>query len=218
MVYGIDKFKEYFADYTGQYVFIGGTACAILLDEMGVEFRATKDLDVVLIIEEIDGAFGERFWSFIEEGQYVHKQKSSGKNQFYRFTHPETQSFPAMIELFSREPDGLKLSVPSDITPIPVDESVASLSAILLDNDYYQLLMEGKTIIDGYSVLELEYVMLFKMRAWLDLTARKNDGETIDSKDIKKHKNDILRLMMYVMPDKRIEIPKDIYIVISKTS
>ncbi|MCT4634496.1 MAG: hypothetical protein N4A76_17425 [Firmicutes bacterium] len=73
MVYGIDKFKEYFADYTGQYVFIGGTACAILLDEMGAEFRATKDLDMVLIIEEIDGEFGERFWSFIEDGKYEHR-------------------------------------------------------------------------------------------------------------------------------------------------
>ncbi|MCT4634495.1 MAG: hypothetical protein N4A76_17420 [Firmicutes bacterium] len=116
-----------------------------------------------------------------------------------------------MIELFSREPDGLKLSVPSDITPIPIGESIASLSAILLDDDYYQLLLQGKTVIDDYSVLELEYVLIFKMRAWLDLTARKSNGETIDSRDIKKHKNDILRLMMYVMPDKRIETPINIY-------
>ena len=54
MVYGIEKFKEYFSNYTGQYVFIGGTACDILLDEIGVSFRATKDLDMVLIIEVLD--------------------------------------------------------------------------------------------------------------------------------------------------------------------
>lgn len=35
MVYGIKKFKEYFANYTGQYVFIGGTACDILLETIG---------------------------------------------------------------------------------------------------------------------------------------------------------------------------------------
>ena len=65
MVYGIEKFKEYFIDYSGQYVFIGGTACVILLDEIGVSFRATKDLDMVLIIEALDESFGLKFWEFI---------------------------------------------------------------------------------------------------------------------------------------------------------
>lgn len=48
MVYGLEKFKEYFGDYSNQYVFIGGTACDILMDELGASFRATKDLDMVL--------------------------------------------------------------------------------------------------------------------------------------------------------------------------
>lgn len=68
MVYGIDKFKEYFADYAGQYVFIGGTACYILLNDIGSSFRATKDLDMVLLIEAIDENFGITFWKFIEDG------------------------------------------------------------------------------------------------------------------------------------------------------
>jgi len=29
MVNGLDKFKEYFEDYTNKYIFIGGTACNI---------------------------------------------------------------------------------------------------------------------------------------------------------------------------------------------
>lgn len=44
------------------------------------------------------------------------------------------------------------------------------------------------------SVLNLENLILFKMKAWLDLNERKNKGEKIDSKDIKKHKNDVIRL------------------------
>ena len=31
MVHGLEKFREYFGDLTNQYVFIGGTACDILL-------------------------------------------------------------------------------------------------------------------------------------------------------------------------------------------
>jgi len=68
MVYGIEKFKEYFRDYSGQYIFIGGTACSILLYDIGASFRATKDLDIVLLIEAIDENFGLVFWKFIEDG------------------------------------------------------------------------------------------------------------------------------------------------------
>lgn len=32
------------------------------------------------------------------------------------------------------------------------------------------------------------------MKAWLDLSERKAAGEDIDSKNIKKHKNDVFRL------------------------
>lgn len=102
MVYGIDKFKEYFADYAGQYVFIGGTACYILLNDIGSSFRATKDLDMVLLIEAIDENFGITFWKFIEDGGYVHKQKNTGEDQFYRFFNPTKAGFPFMIELFSQ--------------------------------------------------------------------------------------------------------------------
>lgn len=30
MVIGIDKFREYFKDYAGNYIIIGGTACDII--------------------------------------------------------------------------------------------------------------------------------------------------------------------------------------------
>ena len=54
MVHGIDRFREYFQDYAGQNIFIGGTACDIILGQKDVEFRATKDLDMVLIIEAVN--------------------------------------------------------------------------------------------------------------------------------------------------------------------
>ena len=49
MVKGIDRFKAYFRDYTDQYVLIGGAACDISFGSNNAEFRATRDLDVVLI-------------------------------------------------------------------------------------------------------------------------------------------------------------------------
>lgn len=206
MVYGIEKFKEYFSDYTGQYVFIGGTACSILLEEIGTDFRATKDLDIVLIIEALHGDFISTFWRFIEDGGYAHKEQSSGKEQFYRFTKPSKPGFPTMIELFSRKPEGLMLRDQTQLTPIPTEDNIASLSAILLNDEYYDLLIKGKAVVDGYSVLGIEYIILFKIRAWLDLMEHRTSGELVDSRDLNKHKNDIFRLMINVSPAIRIHL------------
>ena len=54
MVTGIDSFKEWFKGSEEQYAIIGGTACDILMTEEGLDFRATKDIDLVLIIEALD--------------------------------------------------------------------------------------------------------------------------------------------------------------------
>lgn len=210
MVQGIEKFKKYFSEFTGQYVFISGTACEIILDDMGSSFRATKDLDIVLIIEAFDESFSDTFWKFIQDGGYVHQQKSLGKEQFYRFTKPQRSGFLAMIELFSRRPENISLHFDSVLTPIHVSDEVASLLAVLLNDAYYELLINGKKVVNGYSVLEIEYIVLFKIRAWLDLSKRKESGESVDSKDVNKHKNDIFRLLANVSPTSNIQLNEEV--------
>ena len=210
MVHGLEKFKEYFCDHTSQYVFIGGTACDILMDELGASFRATKDLDIVLIIEVLDASFGETFWRFIEDGGYDHREKETDKNQFYRFSNPKDKTFPKMVELFSKLPNEFDLAFDTGLTPIHIDESIVSLSAILLNADYYDLLAKGKRIVNGFSIIDLETVILFKIKAWLDMKERKEAGESVDTNNIRKHKNDVFRLLANVSPTSRIESSRDI--------
>lgn len=205
MVRGIEKFKEYFGNYTGQYALIGGVACDILLGNLGEDFRATKDLDIVLLIEALNDNFIKTFISFVEAGGYEHIDRGTGENQFFRFSKPKDSLFPHMIELFSKKP-GYLGEMLTRLGPIHISDDVMSLSAILLDDEYYELLKTGVRIIDEVSVLDLEYIILFKMKAWLDLSNRKEEGEKIDSKDIKKHKNDVFRLVANVDKNVRIAI------------
>ena len=58
--------------------------------------------------------------------------------QFYRFSHPMSNRYPAMIELFTRKLDAIQLPDDAVLTPLPMDEDISSLSAILLDDDYYE--------------------------------------------------------------------------------
>ena len=82
-----------------------------------------------------------------------------------------------------------------------------------LSEDYYELLKGGQLIIDGVPVLSPLCLIVFKAKAWLDLTERRLCGEHIDSKNIKKHKNDVFRLAQLVSPNTRMilsdEIKKD---------
>ncbi len=169
---------------------------------------------MVLIIEALDPSFGETFWKFIQDGGYEHREKSTGDNQFYRFSDPSDASFPKMIELFSKQPSKLELKFDTGLTPIHIDESIVSLSALLLNGVYYDILVKGKRMVDGYSLIEIETVILFKIKAWLDMKERKVDGEQVDMKNIKKHKNDVFRLLANVSPSSRIqaveEIQKDV--------
>ena len=211
MVTGLDGFKQWFKGNEEQYAIIGGTACAILMTEEGLDFRATKDIDLVLIIEAVDANFGKKFWEYVKQAGYEHRSKSSGLPQFYRFSHPISNKYPAMIELFTRKPNVIQLPEDTVLTPLPMDEDISSLSAILLDDEYYEFLKQGKIIVDGVAVLDAAYLIPFKAKAWMDLTARKAAGEHVDGKNIKKHKNDVFRLTELIDPTVKIAAPQRVY-------
>ncbi|MCL2628875.1 MAG: hypothetical protein FWD44_09315, partial [Oscillospiraceae bacterium] len=128
----VNSFREWFHGYEDNYLIIGGTACSLLLSKQGESFRATKDVDVVLILEILNADFGKRFWEYIVEAGYKHCNKSTGKPQYFRFYEPKSNMYPEMIELFSRHVESFVLPDNAVITPIPIDDDISSLSAILL--------------------------------------------------------------------------------------
>lgn len=210
MIQGLDTFKTFFEGYEDHYTLIGGVACYLSMEDAGLDFRATKDLDIVLCAEALDAEFTQRFWNFVKVGEYEHQEKSTGDRQFYRFTKPSSKNYPVMLELFSIKPEDVLLEGDTDLTPIPVDKEVSSLSAILLDEDYYQCIQAGREILDGVSILKVEYIIPFKMKAWIDLNERKESGEKVDSKNIKKHKNDVLKIAQLLSPAQRVEVSDSI--------
>lgn len=210
MVNGLEHFRKHFAPYVDQYVLIGGTACTVIMQEAGLDFRATKDLDIVLYVEVLHENFVRAFWQFVEDGGYKNKQHSTSKEIFYRFSSPASREYPAMLELFSRAPDAVKLSGQGHLTPVPVDDAVTSLSAILLDEDYYHFIHSGKLQINDLSILSAAHLIPIKARAHIDLMDRKISGEKINDHDIRKHKNDIIRLFQLLSPNEYIRLPSPI--------
>jgi hypothetical protein len=200
MVRGLDLFRKRFSPFSDSYIIIGGSACSVAMESSGLEFRSTKDLDIVLVAETLKPAFFTAFWDFVRDGNYEHMQRSTGKNTFYRFAKPDNPDFPFMLELFSRVPDSLEGKIAGRLTPIPADDDVSSLSAILLDESYYRFIRQGAVIVDSLSIAKPEYLIPMKAKAWLDLSERKEKGEQVDSSNISKHLKDVVSLYKILEP------------------
>ena len=209
MVRGLSVFQAWFKDFEAQYVLIGGTAAKITMAEEGLEFRGTKDLDIILHIEMLTPEFGQKFWAFVQAGGYQLREGETQKKPcLYRFQKPLEDDFPYMLELFSRVPDDVSFAPPGHLTPIPFDEQISSLSAILLDEDYYQFVLDGRRNKHGLpSWVGEDRLIPLKAIAWMEMNQRLAQGEVIDSRKINKHLADVVQLSALLSPGVAIETP-----------
>lgn len=210
MVRGLDIFKKYFEQYPGNYVIIGGTACDIIIDEAGFVPRATKDIDIILVVEALSSDFVKQFWEFIKDGDYGDQEKSNDERQYYRFKKPRNTEFPHQIELFSRTPDVIVLEGEAHLTPIPVDDDLSNLSAILLNDDYYNYMIEHSQVEDGLHHANIEALICLKAKAFLEIKERIENGSNEDTKHLRKHKADVFRLTVMLTPESEFDLPKTI--------
>lgn len=207
MVKGLDIFIEHFENFTDQYILIGGGACDVQMRNKGLPFRATKDLDIVLVVEALSDEFVNHFWRFIRDGEYAIAQVGDRKT-FYRFNKPMAEGFPVLIELFSRNPNVIKEVNEIHLTDIPTGEEASSLSAILLDDTYYQFTLSNSEIISGVRVAGDVALISLKAKAFLKNLKREKEGQTVQEADIVKHKNDIIRLTATLDPGKEVVVPE----------
>jgi len=205
MVTGLEHFVQFFRGLQDCFILIGGTACDLWFTDKGLAFRATKDLDIVLVAEATRPDFFQRFWEFIRDGAYESHQQNNPPPNYYRFKKPANPLHPSMIELFTRN----ILEVPGDVrlTPIPAGDRLSSLSAILIDDEYYQFIVDSRITINGVPTVPVQCLIPLKARAYLNLLESQSKGEQIDAGQIKKHRNDVFRLYLTLAPDNRFPLP-----------
>ncbi len=204
MVYGIEKFKEAFAAFQDNYVVIGGTACDVVLAGSTMRARATVDIDMIIVVERLTPQFVDAFWKFIFEGGYKNGKRKCGEDkepvyELYRFTEPK-DGYPVQIELLARHSNALGEPTGFHIEPLPTDEEQYSLSAIILDDDYYNLTVSNSELVDGLKVASPLALIGLKEKAFLNLTTERKNGKNVNTKDITKHRNDVLKLAAIVTP------------------
>lgn len=210
---GLGKFREAFEAFSENYVIIGGTACLIVMNETSVRARATHDIDMILIVEKMTADFARQFWQFVRDGGYRPEKRKQAegetpKYEMYRFVNGRP-GYPEMIELISRHPDILGEPKGLTIEPLPIDEDVSSLSAIVMDDDYYFFTVDHSELTNGISHADSAALVALKSRAYLNLLRDKANGKHINTKDIKKHRSDVLKNVV-IMEDTQIKAPNAI--------
>ena len=129
----MNVFRDWFENYHGRHVIIGGTACNLVYAQYGTPERATKDIDLIVLAEAFDRAYFDRFVMFVHAGGYEHRTKD-GRYQLFRFEKPRNADFPPKIELLSRRPEVLD-GEETALGRFRITDGDYSLSAILLDDD-----------------------------------------------------------------------------------
>lgn len=215
-VRGIERFAAAMSNCEGGYVLIGGGACSVLFDSEGGSFRATEDLDVVVIVDGNSIEFATAFWTFIKIAGYEIGKVGDGKCTYYRFRLPEGSrqalDCPGQIELFARHPDFTLEDETSEVAPLSFDGAISSLSAIILDDGYYEFIRDNATNVGGVTLLDALHIIPLKMRAHIDINRSYEEGRRCNSIDRRKHRSDVARLAGLLPPSARLELTEQMRI------
>ncbi|MNK12074.1 hypothetical protein D3C87_301300 [compost metagenome] len=201
--HGFDHFCSYMIGLEDQFVIIGGSAASVLMEEQELEFRPTKDIDLV-ILTNTSGDLNARISAYIKAGEYSLREATEGSPKYYRFSNPVGVEYPKIVEVFARNESEIILGDGQYIIPIANDSSI-KLSAILLDEEYFSLIKANiyKTEQNTPLINSVGNICL-KARAHRELIERKKtDDASVDSKDIKKHRNDILKVALTLVGTER---------------
>ncbi|MDB1859902.1 hypothetical protein PMX13_05340 [Collinsella aerofaciens] len=209
-VRGVERFADAMSNCEGSYVLIGGGACSVLFDSEGDSFRATEDLDVVVIVDRNCIEFATALWAFIKSVGYEIGKTADGKCTYYRFRIPEGSrralDYPGQIELFARHPDFTLEDETSEVAPLSFDGAISSLSAIILDDGYYDFIRDNATNIGGITLLDALHIIPLKMRAHIDINRSYEEGRHCNDIDRRKHRSDVARLAGLLSSSARLEL------------
>ena len=205
-IQGIDTFSRYFRDFQVEYCLIGGGALSLIFQEEGLESRATKDLDIVVLLTPKTKEFVRKLCEFLIEAEYRENFVTQDYCS-YRFQKPKDARYPKIIELFTKDKETGAL-VHSHVQHLSIDNEV-SFSSIVMEPEYYDFVFQHAepgelTHISASAIIPL------KAKAFIENKKLLEKGAPGISEDtVRKHGRDVIRLI-HDFPLPMVVLPKKI--------
>lgn len=194
---GLGHFQDYFDDLREHYVVIGGFATVMLLDRyLDGHGKATTDIDLVLISTN-NTQMSQRLKQYIKDGGYTIQRGTLGQYSYFRFKEPKAERFARELEIFASNENNIELDDDQRIIPIDPEDGLYSLSAIMLDSEYFEMIKNNIQKGLRAPCTNTQATMMLKMSAFRDLKARGDDK-------YKKHRRDILKLVQTLTGEEKI--------------
>jgi len=191
---------------------IGGCACAEWCGQMEVDFRATQDVDMVLLLESKASGFFTHFWEYVRLAGYeLTWRKGDESTRLFRFVKPrDAFAYPKQIELLTGT-DNLEIPEDVHVVHLSLEDEIYSLSAILMHPEYYGLVVKHRSVSRlGLPVVDMEVLPLLKMKAHLNLLKDMQEGRFVSDHDKSKHRNDVFQLATLLPDVSRIELSEEL--------
>ncbi|MDY4917686.1 MAG: hypothetical protein SO114_08510 [Candidatus Cryptobacteroides sp.] len=209
IVPGIQQFERAFASFSDSFIVIGGSACRAVLSGGPIQPRRTRDIDMVLVLENVGKDFISAFWKFIKEGGYKFASRKNAEGDikyvFYSFVGG-SDGYPSQIEILSKPVGGIGQPADYHIEYIEIDEDYSHLSAIILDPDYYAYLTTHYVIREGIRYASPDSLICLKTLAYMNLSAERAAGKQVNSDDLKKHRRDVMMAVASLDPTEVFEV------------
>jgi hypothetical protein len=196
---GLSHFQDYCKDLDDNYVVVGGFATIMHLDrEFEGHGKATFDIDLVLLTNN-SVEMSQRIKQYINDGEYKIQIGEKDQYKYYRFIEPQKQNFAKEIELFASNENDLELEDLQRIIPVDPEEGLYSLSAIMLDPEYFEMIKNNVDKTNRAPCTNTQATIMLKMSAFYDLRSR-------DDKKWKKHRRDIVKLALLLTGEEQIKL------------
>ena len=190
---GVESVLTHLNQHNDCYVIIGGIATKLLLEEKGLPFRETKDFDIVLLADSTKEEFAKDIVGFLKAGKYKNGY-SNDKRVCYRFVDPETNGYPKIIELFSKENNQI---LAHHLRKISITYDEEQLSAIVLNQDIFEFVKKRKIISkEGLPIVDTLGIIALKAHAYFQNKELYDSGMIIGQVNYLKHRVDVIRLLL----------------------
>ena len=195
---GLSHFQDYCKNFQEHYVVVGGFATIMLLDkELQDHGKATFDIDLVLLTTT-SVEMSKKIKEYVQEGEYTIQIGDKDQYRYYRFIEPKKENFAKEIELFASNENDLNLEDSQRIIPIDPEDGLYSLSAIMLDPEYFNMIKDNVEKDLRAPCTNTQATIMLKMSAFNDLKKASN-------KKWKKHRSDILKLSLLLTGEEKIK-------------
>lgn len=136
---------------------------------------------------------------YITEGKYDIQVGEKDQYKYYRFNNPKIENFAKEIELFASNENELELDEGQRILPIDPEEGLYSLSAIMLDPEYFEMIKSNINKSGEAPCTNTQATIMLKMSAFYDLRSR-------EDRKWRKHRRDILKLSLLLTGEEEIKL------------